>query len=158
MDKKIKQKNYEETDKNDRKTNRFTTWIKNHKKPITAVGVGIITIVGAILKYRNDENEILENSLEEDRISKLIETSEDLSITQVESQMLETTKKERTYTLPTESYDVNRHVRTMHVNRHHSEEKAEEAKMLGIELLPNQTLVDSYEKYKPDIVENIEGC
>ena len=30
--------------------------------------------------------------------------------------------------------------------------------MLGIELLPNQTLVDSYEKYKPDIVENIEGC
>lgn len=29
MDKKIKQKNYEETDKNDRKTNRFTTWIKN---------------------------------------------------------------------------------------------------------------------------------
>lgn len=72
--------------------------------------------------------------------------------------MLETTKKERTYTLPTESYDVNRHVRTMHVNRHHSEEKAEEAKMLGIELLPNQTLVDSYEKYKPDIVENIEGC
>lgn len=153
MDKKIKQKNYEETDKNDRKTNRFTTWIKNHKKPITAVGVGIITIVGVILKYRNDENEILENSLEEDRISKLIETSEDLSITQVESQMLETTKKERTYTLPTESYDVNRHV-----NRHHSEEKAEEAKVLGIELLPNQTLVDSYEKYKPDIVENIEGC
>ena len=100
----------------------------------------------------------MENSLEEDRISKLIETSEDLSITQVESQMLETTKKERTYTLTTESYDVNRHVRTMHVNRHHSEEKAEEAKMLGIELLPNQTLVDSYEKYKPDIVENIEGC
>lgn len=31
MDKKIKQKNYEEIDKNDRKTNRFTTWIKNHK-------------------------------------------------------------------------------------------------------------------------------
>lgn len=33
---------------------------KKSQKPITAVGVGIITIVGVILKYRNDENEILE--------------------------------------------------------------------------------------------------
>ena len=30
MDKKIKQKNYEETDKNDRKTNRFTTVSYTH--------------------------------------------------------------------------------------------------------------------------------
>ena len=55
--------------------------------------------------------------------------------------------RKRPYTSPTEAFDVRRHVRTMAVGKHHSDAKAAEATKLGIDRLPNQTLVDPYTKY-----------
>ena len=41
---------------------------------------------------------------------------------------------------------MSRHVRTMAEGKHHSDAKAAEAMALGIDLLPNQTLVGPYTK------------
>lgn len=53
----------------------------------------------------------------------------------------------RTYTLPTEPFNVHMHIRNLPDGWHHSPEKALEAAELKIDLLPNQTLVDQYPKY-----------
>lgn len=53
----------------------------------------------------------------------------------------------RVYTLPQEAFDVSQHIRTLPRNQHHSAKKATEAMSLGIDLLPNQTIVDTYTKY-----------
>ena len=52
----------------------------------------------------------------------------------------------RAYTTPTEAFGVSRHIRTMATGKHHSAAKAAEAATLGIDLLPNQTLVGPYTK------------
>ncbi len=127
--------------------NGFIDWVKAHKKQLIAAGVGIISIIGIILGLKNkDALEVLWASLAE-RIKKVPSAvAEALPATPVVAPVLETVTSTRTYTPPTEAFDVSRHIRTMSAGRHHSAGKAVEAAALGIELLPNQTLVDAYTK------------
>ena len=60
---------------------------------------------------------------------------------------VESVKEVRAYTPPKDSYVVNMHKRVLKGGKHHSLIKAKEAEELGITLLPNETLVDSYTKY-----------
>ena len=53
----------------------------------------------------------------------------------------------RLYTSPQETFGVSQHIRNLSGGRHHSIEKAAEAAALGIDLLPHQTLVDTYTKF-----------
>ena len=125
----------------------FIAWVKSHKKQLILSGVGITTIIGIILGIKNkDALEALWGSFEE--ITKRARTAP-LALPEVPTttSMLESVASQRTYSQPTKPFDVSGHIRRMAIWKHHSAEKAAEAAALGIELLPNQTLVDSYTKY-----------
>ena len=47
---------------------------------------------------------------------------------------------------PSHPFSVDMHIRNLHEGWHASQEKLEEARLLGINLADNQTLVDGYEK------------
>lgn len=126
------------TDKMSEKKKGFIIWVKTHKKQLILAGVGLTTIIGISLRLKSkDALETLWVSLEE--CVKKVPIEEQVALS-------ETVMPTRKYTSPTEAFDVSRHIRTMADGRHHSVEKAAEAAALGIELLPNQTIVDTYAK------------
>ena len=114
-------------------------WIKEHKAQLILAGVSITAIVGIIWGVKNkDELTKLWSSL-----AKSIKMD---SVTTTTSMPKKAILRKRPYTSPTEAFDVRRHIRTMAAGKHHSAAKAAEAAKLGIDLLPNQTLVDPYTK------------
>lgn len=125
----------------------FLMWVKAHKKQLILAGVSITTIVGIILGIKNkDAIEELWTSLA--KTVKKVPTSATTSmpVSTVPVTVPEVDLQIRPYTHPTEVFDVSRHVRTMAAGKHHSAAKAAEAAALGIDLLPNQTLVGPYTK------------
>ena len=127
---------------------RLASWIKSHKKHLIWAGVGITAITGIVLSIKNKDTLVLivkkiNKTTKQDSVDMLIT----LPTEQLEIPIVEATKAPRTYTTPTKPFSVSQHIRTMAVDHHHSEERAVAAAELGIELLPNQTLVDSYTKF-----------
>ena len=121
-------------------------WVKSHKTELILAGVSITTIIGVILGLKNkDALAKLWATLSKSITKAPMETAVAASAATV-TPVLETVASTRAYTPPTEAFDVSRHIRTMAEGRHHSAEKAAEAAALGIELLPNQTLVGPYTK------------
>ena len=125
----------------------FLTWLKAHKKQLTMAGVGITTAIVVFMGLENKEAaEALWSSLKEAIKKPTVEAQATLTEALVTEPVIETICCTRTYTPPTEAFDVSRHIRTMEIGRHHSAAKAAEAAALGIDLLPNQTLVAPYTK------------
>ena len=126
----------------------FCSWVMEHKKQLLFAGISISVVLGLIIGVNNKEAlEKLRATLEEkiqksSNIKQIAETPSLTSVPKIEGSAIS-----RGYTRPQEPVNVVFHVRTMAVGRHHSAEKAAEAATLGIELLPNQTLVDTYTKY-----------
>lgn len=125
----------------------FIAWVKAHKKQLLIAGISVTAIIGIILGLKNKEAikelwETLENSLSKtpDKMS------EPITVVQAAQPALEEVTSVRFYTSPQEPFDVSQHIRNLSGGRHHSAEKAAEAAALGITLLPNQTLVDTYTK------------
>ena len=123
-------------------------WVNVHKKQLIIAGISIPFIVGIIIGFKN-KDVVMELW---SRLEKSIKKSPDIIITETRGGQViasgpNTMVSHCSYTVPQESVDVSQHIRTMSGGRHHSAEKAVEAAMLGIVLLPNQTLVDSYTKY-----------
>ena len=121
-------------------------WVKSHKTELILAGVSITTIIGVILGLKNkDALAKLWATLSKSITKAPMETAVAASAATV-TPVLETVASTRAYTPPTEAFDVSRHIRTMAEGWHHSAEKSAEAAALGIELLPNQTLVGPYTK------------
>ena len=121
-------------------------WVKSHKTELILAGVSITTIIGVILGLKNkDALAELWAMLSKSITKAPAETAVAASVATA-APALETVASTRAYTPPTEAFDVSRHIRTMAEGWHHSPEKAAEAAALGIELLPNQTLVGPYTK------------
>ena len=121
-------------------------WVKSHKTELILAGVSITTIIGVILGLKNkDALAELWATLSKSITKAPVETTVAASAATA-TPVLETMASTRVYTPPTEAFDVSRHIRTMAEGWHHSAEKAAEAAALGIELLPNQTLVGPYTK------------
>ena len=122
-------------------------WIEEHKAPLILVGLSAATIIGLILGVKNKDK--LAKSWTS--LAKNIKTNSMTTISKpniaTATSATETVLQTRPYTLPTKAIDVRGHVRTMAAGRHHSAAKAVEAAELGIDLRPNQTLVDPYMKY-----------
>lgn len=125
----------------------FIAWVKAHRKQLVLAGISVATIIGVIIGLKNKEAILdLWNSLE-DSITKVPEKlPEPMCVAQVTPPALEEVISVRSYTSPQEAFDVSQHIRNMSGGRHHSAEKAAEAATLGISLLPNQTIVDTYTK------------
>lgn len=125
----------------------FIAWIKAHKKQLLIAGISVTTIIGIIIGLKNKESikglwEALENCL-----SKTPEKlPESITMLQTAPPVIEEVIPVRLYTSPQEPFDVRQHIRNLSGGRHHSVEKAAEAAALGIDLLPHQTLVDTYKK------------
>lgn len=122
---------------------KIFNWVKSHKTEIIVAGVSIAAITALILEIKN-----------KDAVLELLKTvKSESNPVPLKTQALlnnnaisESCKSTRIYTAPQNPYNVDWHIRNMSGGRHHSPEKAAEALKLGIELLPNQTIVDSYTK------------
>lgn len=128
------------------KKNELQVWLEEHKKQMIVAGIGIATVGVIVLGVRNSQihNKVQfvlrkNTKMKDIEIATLIPGVEQLSI-------LDTTIPFQEDDLKRKVFEVSQHVRTMTGGRKHSEEKAIEAASLGIILLPNQTLVDSYMK------------
>lgn len=125
----------------------FIAWVKAHKKQLLLAGISITAIIGVILGLRNKDAIMdLWASLEKSLMKAPEKLPESLNVAQVEPIAFEDVIPARSYTSPQAAFDVSQHIRTLSGGRHHSAEKAAEAAAMGITLLPNQTLVDSYTK------------
>lgn len=126
---------------------KLVDWVKAHKKQLLIAGISFTAIIGIIIGLKNKEDvkglwEALENSLS--KTPK--KPSESVAIVQTAPPVIEEAIPARLYTSPQEPFDVSQHIRNLSGGRHHSVEKAAEAAALGIDLLPHQTLVDTYTK------------
>lgn len=125
----------------------FVAWVKAHRKQLILAGISITALIGIVLGLKNkDAIKDLWATLEDNL--KRLPSNPHSHIPIVESPLstTELAPISRNYTPPQNPFDVSQHIRTMTDGRHHSPEKAAEALALGIVLLPNQTLVDSYTK------------
>lgn len=123
---------------------KVTKWIIKHKKERALSGLSVATIIIILLsKKNNDELKTylvktkLQNNYGLDKriISKEVRVNVETSIAQVMSKNIEK---------PT--FNVESHLRELPKGFNHSIEKELEALKLGIELKPNQTLVNAYIK------------
>lgn len=125
----------------------FFAWVNVHKKQLILAGVSITTLVGIIWGIKNkDALAELWAPLAECVKKTPVSTATAAHTTPAPILAAESVLPTRAYTPPTEAFDVRRHVRTMAARKHHSAAKAAEASALGIDLLPNQTLVGPYTK------------
>lgn len=122
-------------------------WIKRYKKHLIIAGVSITAIVGIILGIKNKDEiiKMWEVLAEKIKIQSTIEATS-ISASVSSPSLVQLESNTRPYTSPKEAFDVRGHIRNMDIGKHHSPEKAVEAAALGIELLPNQTWVDTYQK------------
>lgn len=127
---------------------KFVNWVKEHKKQLLIAGISVTAVIGIIIGLKNKEaiKELWENL--ENSLSKTTEKlPESITIVKTDPQVIEEVIPVRLYTSPQETFDVSQHIRNLSGGRHHSIEKAAEAAALGIDLLPHQTLVDTYTKF-----------
>jgi len=123
-------------------------WIKANKKKLVLAGISVTALVGIVLGLKNREAilelwEMLQDAIE----NNTHKISMDIQVKEVSPTVIETIEITRNYTVPKEPFDVRRHIRVLPEGMHHSLEKAMEAAELGIDLSPNETLVNSYPKY-----------
>lgn len=125
----------------------FIAWVKAHKEQLLIAGISATAIILIIIGLKNKENIKELWKTIENKISKAPEIMpESSTIAQTTPPVIGETIPVRKYTSPQGAFDVSQHIRNLSGGRHHSVEKAAEAEALGIELLPNQTLVDTYTK------------
>lgn len=127
---------------------KFVNWVKDHKKQLLIAGISVTAVIGIIIGLKNKEaiKELWENL--ENSLSKTTEKlPESITIVKTDPQLIEEVISVRLYTSPQETFGVSQHIRNLSGGRHHSIEKAAEAAALGIDLLPHQTLVDTYTKF-----------
>ena len=130
------------------KKNSFKAWVITHKKQLILAGISISVVLGIILGIKNkDALEELWTAMKL-KIRNVPKTELIVEpISQTSTPQLQIVTAPHTYTRPQEPVNVGLHIRTLSGGRTHSAEKTAEALALGIDLLPNQTLVDPYTKY-----------
>lgn len=123
-------------------------WIKAHKKELILAGLGITAIIALVVGIRN-KAELMElwSRLKKSISPKASAAPAPISTIVSQGTAAVPAVTPHSYSLPQHPVEVNPHLRTMSLNRHHSPQKALEAAAMGIELLPNQTWVDAYTKY-----------
>lgn len=118
-------------------------WVKVHKRVLTIGGVSIISLIGIAIGLKNKDAlaELLSS------FSGPIEQAVPIEILATEAaQSIDDVPSTEDYIRLVEQY-VRMHIRNLPEGQHHSLMKAAEAEMLGIDLLPNQTIVDPYNKF-----------
>lgn len=126
---------------------RLLVWVKSHKKQLLIAGISITAIVAILLGIQKRESL---TSLWKELNAKIDKTPAldiEEPIVMISDSVTDSVNSTQGYTLPNTPVNVEWHLRNLSSGRQHSAAKAAEAVQLGIELLPNQTIVDSYTKY-----------
>ena len=127
---------------------KFITWTKEHKTELIIAGISIALVAtGIFLGAKKDSI-----ALPFTQTVKGVERSSPrkvavIPLNTLSTPVTETFEVTRTYTPPKSPFDVTEHIRNLPAGKVHSAEKELEAVAKGIDLLPSQTLVDSYTKY-----------
>lgn len=121
-------------------------WAKAHKKQLILAGMSITTIAGIILGIKNKDTFVELWSTLKKSVKGVDKSLPTLPAFQTVEPAIESVVIPRSYAIPQVSFGVNQHIRTLSGGRQHSVEKAAQAASIGIALLPNETLVDSYTK------------
>lgn len=133
----------------------FIKWVKTHKIQLAIAGISSVTVICIITGVMKKDAIIelwtsLQNSISKtpaklsqanSHIPKTLEAH-----TTVMEPIVEPQEVIKPYTLPTSPFNVKLHKRNLPEGWHASPEKVAEAKLLGIDLQPNQTFVISYTK------------
>lgn len=136
--------------------NKCLRWIKEHKKELIFSGLTIATIVGIILGLKKKEdlrkyfNSLVDriDARTNEKTIEVVAMSINPIVEETENIIINETNETRYYSIPAKSITVKSHIRKLPEGNVHSLEKALEAKSLGIDLKPNETLVTSYTKYE----------
>lgn len=118
-------------------------WVKAHKRVLTIGGVSIISLIGIAIGFKNKDAlaELLSS------FSSPIEQAVPIETLATEAaQSIDDVPSTKDYIRLAEQH-VRMHIRNLPEGQHHSLMKAAEAEMRDIDLLPNQTIVDSYNKF-----------
>ena len=119
-------------------------WIREHKMEIAIAGISITALVGLGLGIKNKEAmEVFWNALKNNDPKIPIKTEAPRITEQVSSIESVVIPMRREYKEP---FDVSSHIRNLHEGWKASPEKLERVAAYGIDLLPGQTLVESYTK------------
>jgi len=132
----------------------FVYWVKAHKKELLIAGIGIGAGIAIILGIKNNDallelcatlrRSFSNPSLPVKKEADVVPASPTSPVIEVEIlPVIEGKETGRTIQYP---FDVSEHIRNLHPGWKASAEKIAEAEMLGITLLPGQTLVDAYTK------------
>lgn len=127
----------------------FRQWVKEHKGILAVAGISAVALIALVLCARNKE-EI------DCVLSALKKAIKDVSPKDLAGKSLEIDLSDATQPIlgvyDSESHTIVQQVplfvRKLPENWHHSAEKAEEAKRLGIELALNETLVDPHQRVR----------
>lgn len=132
----------------DENTHSFCAWIKEHKVQLFLAGISITATL--MMCLRAQDQEVIDNvwrKLKESINLKRGTMLEGNSLSEISNVPIELDSVQRVYTRSCLPFEVHQHIRNLPEGRHHSMEKAMEAAELGISLLPDQTIVDSYTRY-----------
>jgi len=132
----------------------FIAWVKAHKKKLIIAGVSVAVIIAIILGIKNKDallelwgslrTSVAKSHAPIRELPDITPVTPEVSIVETEKiPMAEATEVVRSVQYP---FDVSEHIRNLHLGWKASAEKMAEAEMLGITLLPGQTIVDGYTK------------
>ena len=132
----------------------FIAWVKAHKKELIIAGVSVTAIITVILGIKNKDVllELWSNlraavTKAPEPVSKLPNVAPATPpVSLIEAEVIPVVKATETMRSIQYPFDVSDHIRNLHPGCKASAEKIAEAEMLGITLLPGQTIVDGYTK------------
>lgn len=125
----------------------FVAWLEAHKVQLVIGGVSVVASTMFVLGIKNKKTLkdflfALEKKCAKEKIPQMPYSD----IEEIYESVPAVERATRQYTSCGKCFEVNSHIRLLPEGRHHSVEKAAEALAAGIELLPNQTIVDGYVK------------
>lgn len=132
----------------------FIAWVNAHKKELIIAGISIVALIATMLGinnkdvllelWRNLKVPVTKPSAPVKKLSDIVPDSPTVSA--IEEEKVPVVKAMEFVSTPQHSFDVRGHIRNLHSGWKASAKKISEAEMLGISLLPGQTLVDGYTK------------
>lgn len=132
----------------------FIAWMKKHRKELIVTGISSITaMILVILGIKNKEAikelwDSLEESIAKAPVISSDEVTAPATVQIADVPLQEPILATRAYTSSQSQFDVDGCIRNLPEGWHPSDKKIAEAASRGIELMPNQTLVDPYVKGK----------
>lgn len=133
----------------------FIEWIEVHKKQLTIAGISTLGAIVIFLGIKNKDAIIefwksLQMSIsnapvELPKVGSSVSKAPETRTTMMKI-LTETKDIAGSYTPSTSSFNVKEHLRNLPAGWHASPKKIAEAELHGIDLLPNQTFVNTYMK------------